>query len=68
MKRKKSKMNIAIVEGIPEGIGYPFKNGDHVLFLGEIKNMPDHYVIVDVDGKIHWGYHDYFRILSEEET
>jgi len=62
--------NIAIVEGIPEDYKteFPFKNGDHVLFMGEIENMPGHYVVVDENNNIHWGYHNYFRILSAEET
>lgn len=47
------------------------KNFDHfgVLCLGEITNMPGHYVIVGKNGKVVYGLHsDIFQELSEDET
>ena len=47
----------------------PFKIGEDYLCLGEIKNMPDHFIYVDIKGKIYWGYHDdMFRLLGVDET
>ena len=43
---------------LPEGSNkYPFKNGDTVLMLGELKHMPGHVAVVTKDGKTHFGYH-----------
>lgn len=48
---------------------YPFKNGEHVLLLGEISNMPGHVAFTNQTGIIHYGYHlEDFRVLSGEET
>lgn len=45
------------------------KNGDTVLLLGEITNMPGHVVLVKSDDTIGWGYHkESFKILTEEEV
>jgi hypothetical protein len=38
-------------------LSFPFKDGDLVMFLGEIKQMPGHCVIANRLGKIYWGYH-----------
>lgn len=47
---------------------YPFAKGQSYLFLGEIPNMPGH-CVVELDGKIVWGYHtDNFIELTEEEV
>jgi hypothetical protein len=47
---------------------YPFKNGEHLLFLGEIIEMIGHCVIVNRDGKVFWGYHtDNFVALTDDE-
>ncbi len=47
----------------------PFKIREDYLCLGEIENMPDHFIYVDNKGKIYWGYHDdMFRLLSVEEV
>lgn len=47
---------------------YPFKNGDRLLFMGEIENMRGHCIIVDQHGKTFWGYHtDNFRIIPKED-
>lgn len=36
---------------------YPWKTGEIVVFMGEIKQMPGHCVIATHDGMVHWGYH-----------
>jgi len=46
----------------------PFKINKDYLCLGEIKNMPEHFIYVDTTGKVFWGYHnDFFRILTEDD-
>jgi hypothetical protein len=62
-------MKVMIVD-LPSGYEdkYPFKNGESVLFLGEIKNMRGHCTVVNRDGKVFWGYHtDDFRNPTEDE-
>jgi len=45
-----------------------WKDGDHLLFMGEIDNMPGHGVFVERDGTVHWGHHpDEFREPREDE-
>jgi hypothetical protein len=52
----------------PDESGYPFKRDEHLLFLGEIANMPGHCAVVNRAGKVLWGYHtDNFRNPREEE-
>lgn len=47
---------------------YPFDNNEVVLFLGEIKNMEGHCIVVKKNGKVLWGYHtDNFEALTEDE-
>jgi hypothetical protein len=47
---------------------YPWKAGDILLYLGEIRQMPGHVAVVTRGGKIHWGYHDdNFEEPSEED-
>jgi hypothetical protein len=47
---------------------YPFKEEEHVLMLGEIKNMSNHVAVVLCDGRVMSGYHiDNFQILTPEE-
>jgi hypothetical protein len=47
----------------------PYNNGDRVVLLGEISNMPGHVVLVDSDGKMFWGYHlSDFVPLTIDET
>lgn len=48
---------------------FPFHDGETVLFLGEIPNMPGHCAVVTwKDGKVHWGYHtEDFREPTEAE-
>ena len=51
------------------GDGYPFRNGDKVLLLGEVEHMPGHVVVATTDGRVVWGYHaDNFRKLTKEEV
>lgn len=48
---------------------YPFKIGDHLLYMGEITNMRGHVIIADNKGKIFWGYHpENFRLPTDEEV
>lgn len=48
---------------------HPWKAGDHLLYLGEILQMPGHVAVVDRAGKVHWGYHDdCFREPKENEV
>jgi hypothetical protein len=73
MKRKvKIKYPIIAEVTLPAGYEDQYKdiqNGEHVLLLGEITNMPGHMVLVNNQDKILWGYHrEDFRILSDEET
>jgi hypothetical protein len=57
------------VNALPEGFDYPFKNGDTVLMLGEIEQMPGHVAIALKDGRVLFGYHEEnFRKLTEEEA
>lgn len=61
---------IVIFDDPPKGYEdqYPFKTGQHFLFLGEIVQMPGHCIIVDKQGKVFWGYHtDNFREPTEDE-
>ena len=45
------------------------KPGTTLLCLGEIENMPGHYILVNKAGKVTWGIHDdLFRALSDEES
>ena len=60
---------LAVVSDLPEGYPYPFANGDRVLLLGEISNMPDHIAVATRDGKVHFPYHpENFRVLTQGET
>lgn len=55
---KKPKINSLVRFIIPKEKGeYPFLDGDTLLFLGEIKNMPEHCIVVNKNGKIFFGYH-----------
>ena len=46
-----------------------FKQGEVMLFLGEIVDMPGHCIIVNEKGKVFWGYHtENFRALTEDEA
>ena len=44
------------------------KEGDPVLYLGEIRKMAGHCIVVLKSGKVIWGFHtDNFVELTEEE-
>lgn len=47
---------------------YPFHEGDTVIVLGEVEQMPDHVVIALKDGRVLFGYHvwNFERIPMEE--
>lgn len=49
---------------------YPFAEHDHFIFMGEIPNMPEHCVIVNVKtGQVFSCYHtDNFVELTEDEV
>ena len=40
---------------------YPFFEGDLVCVLGELVGMEGHYVVALPDGRVVFGYHDYFK-------
>ena len=58
------------VDTIPEGFEdqYPWKAGDIVLILGEVKHMPGHCVVATKDGKVHFGYHtqNFVKLKKDE--
>ena len=61
-------MNIVIAQETPFS-GYPWKDGDRLLYLGEIGNMPGHCTVVTGNGMVHWGYHiNHFRPARVEEV
>lgn len=47
---------------------YPFNESQHLLFLGEIEQMPGHCIVVDEEGKTFWRYHtnDFVELTDEE--
>ena len=47
---------------------YPWKNGEQVLYLGEVVGMWGHGIFVGKDGLVKFGYHlDSFKIVPEDE-
>jgi hypothetical protein len=70
LKQALDKPYVCEVE-LPKGYEnqYPFKNGDNVLMLGEIEQMPGHVIVATKDGRVLWGYHiENFRKLTREEA
>ena len=48
---------------------YPFKQGEVVLVLCEVSNMPGHLAVCRCDGSMSWGWHEEnFRKLKVSET
>ena len=48
---------------------YPFTRDDRLLYLGEVRQMPGHCVVVTRDGRVLWGYHtENFVVLSDQES
>ncbi len=70
MKQELNYPLIAKVSVGPQLEAYlPYKNGDRVVLLGEITNMPSHCILVDKKGNVLWGYHlSDFVPLTQEET
>jgi hypothetical protein len=47
----------------------PFGSKEHLIFIGEIPNMPGHCVVVDKSGRVHFGWDtDNFIQLKISET
>ncbi len=70
MMKSFKQYQIVIFDTPPKGYEnqYPFKEGQSLLFLGEIVQMPGHCIVVDKIGKMHWGFHtDNFREPTEDE-
>lgn len=69
--RMQIKPYLAQVECIPDAFSfkYLFKNGDTVVVLGEIEQMPGHVVIALKNGQVLSGYHtEWFRKLRKDEA
>ena len=48
---------------------YPFNQKEHLLFLGEIDQMPGHCIVANKEWKTFWGYHtSNFVELTDEEV
>lgn len=48
---------------------YPFKDQEVLLFLGEIRHMPGHCVVVKKNGRVLWGYHsESFVVIPKDEV
>ncbi len=63
----KLKPNSIVVHDFPHEESI-FKNGEPVLYLGEIRNMKGHGIFVKRNGEIHWGWHiERFRYPKEDE-
>ncbi len=37
---------------------YPFHHDEVMLFLGEVRQMPGHLIVVNKQGLTFWGYHE----------
>ena len=67
---KKNQLVVVDKFDLPTGIAnpYPYYEGECLLFLGEIVQMPSHCIVVNRAGKVLWGYHtDNFREPTEDE-
>ena len=70
MPAKMSVVRFSLEEWEKDKYGdqYPFKDDDHLLFLGEIEGMPGHCAVVNKRGRTFWGYHtENFVQLTEDE-
>ena len=55
--------------GAMQGKRMPESFMSNMLFMGMITNMPGHCLVIDRDGKGHWGCHpEMFFVLTDEET
>lgn len=73
LKKKLLKKSLYVCEVVdwehwrPNNI--TFHDGERVLMLGEIEQMPGHVAVVKEDGRVMWGYHiENFRRISREEA
>jgi len=47
---------------------FPFKRGETLVCLGEIRQMPNHCIVVNSKGKVFWGFDSgHFRYPKKEE-
>lgn len=61
---------IVVADTPPAGFetSYPWKEGECLLYLGEVVQMPGHCIVVNRKGLVFWGWHtDNFREPREEE-
>lgn len=72
---KHDKPNTLVVFALPKAYkayatGYPFEEGDVVLYLGEVENMPSHVIVATKKPPfVTWGYHfELFRVIPGDET
>lgn len=50
------------------GSHYLWSDGAHLIYLGEVLQMPGHVVVAAKDGHVYWGYHaDNFRHPRKNE-
>ncbi len=72
MKNEFKQNQIVVFIGPPKGFpscGYPWEEGEHLLYFGEVLQMPGHCVVVNKKGRVFWGYHtDNFREPTEDEV
>jgi hypothetical protein len=69
-------IHMAMVEGIPQEYvhEYPFANGEHVVILGEVEQMPGHVIVATIRGvmpklQLCGPYHaDWFRKMEPDEV
>ena len=56
-------------QGLVQAARIPASFMQNMLFIGMITNMPGYCLVIDRDGKGHWGQHpEMFFVLTEEET
>lgn len=72
MEKNFSARNVMVTPHLPKEWDdknqYPWKNGDAVLFLGEVMGMRGHGVFVGKDGLVKFGYHtDSFKVIPRDE-
>lgn len=63
--REKTLVTVKNEVGLHE---YPFCDDLPLVYLGEIKNMPEHGIFIGRSGRSYFGYHIWnFRELNENE-
>lgn len=59
---------VAEIGGRVKNGSYPWKKGDHLLYLGDIHGMDGHCIVADMQWRVFWGYHtENFRMATEDE-